>query len=414
MGFRKSFLIRALTSCFVGGLLLTSAAAAFAQNRVFAIGDVHGAYAEFVAILKKTGLTDANQKWIGGSAILIQTGDMLDRGTQSRDCLDLLMDLERQAGKKGGKVFPLLGNHEVINILGDVRYVTPDIYRTFATKSSDKAREKAFREYTKFLSSHRDHAHAAASSDEEAARRKWAEEHPPGYFEYRDAFGPRGKYGAWLRTHQAIAKLEGGLFLHGGLNPALEIQDISELNDRIRLELNAFDSIWQSLVKNKVIWRYMTLDEALRQVNEELQWIQTQGDSGNPELVQQMQLLLSLNNWMIVSQQGPFWYRGLAQGSEEELAGPLKAMLARLKAQYIVAGHTVASTSMITTRFENHVFLIDTGMLKEAYGGRASALEIKGGQFTAHYADGEAEILSAPGLKIAAFFVIPGFMNKPW
>ena len=96
-----------------------------------------------------------------------------------------------------------------------------------------------------------------------------------------------------------------------------------------------------------------------------------------------MRQLLDLSKWMIFSQEGPLWHRGLALEREENLMDALKAMLARLDAQYIVAGHTVLSKSTITTRFDNRVFLIDTGMLKEAYGGRASALEIKNGQFTA-------------------------------
>jgi hypothetical protein len=380
-------------TCIVAAVFLTLAATALAQGRVVAIGDVHGAYPEFVSILQRTGLMDEKLKWAGGSAVLVQTGDVVDRGSRTRECLDLLMGLERQAGKPGGQVIPLLGNHEVLNIMGDLRYATADIFRTFSTSRSEQTRAKAYQEYEKFLTEHGDHSHSAAPAADPAVRTNWMEAHPPGYFEYRDALGPGGKYGAWLRQHPAVVKVGEGVFVHGGLNPALQFSDIAELDTRIRTELAAFDFLWQSLVKKKIIWRYMTLVEAGRQVDEELKWIQAQGKTDNPETLKLMEQLLGLGNWLISSQNGPLWYRGLAQEPEEKLMASLKALLARLKAKYIVEGHTVVSKTEITARFDNQVFLIDAGMLKEAFGGRAAALEIQNGQFKAFYADGDTKVL---------------------
>ncbi len=90
------------------------------------------------------------------------------------------------------------------------------------------------------------------------------------------------------------------------------------------------------------------------------------------------------------------WYRGLAQEPEEKLMKGVMAILARLRANFIVEGHTVLSKSDIIPRFENHVFLIDTGMNKQEYEGRPSALEIQDGKFTAYYGDGEPKVLTAP------------------
>jgi len=73
--------------------------------------------------------------------------------------------------------------------------------------------------------------------------------------------------------------------MHGGLNPMLQFQNIADLNIRIRSELASFDFIWQSLVRKKVIWRYAKLEEAVRQVNEELKWMQAHGKMENPEVV---------------------------------------------------------------------------------------------------------------------------------
>jgi hypothetical protein len=113
---------------------------------------------------------------------------------------------------------------------------------------------------------------------------------------------------------------------------------------------------------------------------------------------------------MAAASEGPLWYRGLAQEPEDKLIGGVKAMLERLQAQYIVVGHTVESKADITPRFENRVFLLDTGMLAEVYKGRASALEIQDGHFTARYADGEPRVLPAPpnGKTVSPGFPRPG------
>ena len=103
-----------------------------------------------------------------------------------------------------------------------------------------------------------------------------------------------------------------------------------------------------------------------------------------------------LQNWLIDSPDGPLWYRGLALEQEETLKRPVEAMLARLMVRYMVAAHSVRPKFDITPRFDNHVFLIDTGMNKEAYGGRGSALEFRDGSVSAYYSDREPQVLVSP------------------
>jgi hypothetical protein len=388
--------LKVLPACLVVALLLTSAVAGRAPARVVAVGDVHGAYAEFVAVLQRTGLIDTNRQWTGGAATLVQIGDALDRGSRSRECLDLLMDLERQAPRDGGTVVPLLGNHEFMNVIGDLRYVTPEIFLTFAAPDSEKTREQAYKEYVEFLSAHSAHAHAVVPPADEPARKAWMDAHPPGFIEHREAFGPNGKYGQWIRAHHAVVQIGDGLFVHGGLNPALEFGSVRELDDRVMADVAAFDSMWRALVDAKVIWRYMTFAEAVRFTDEELTWLTAAGKADVLAPDPAMTRLLGYKNWITVSAEGPLWYRGLAAEPEEKLIVGVKAMLERLQAQYIVVGHTVESKLDITPRFESRVFLLDTGMLKEVYGGRASALEIQNGSFTARYAEGEPKALPAP------------------
>ena len=117
--------------------------------RVVAVGDIHGAIAEFKSILKTTGLADDTGRWSGGKAVLLQTGDYMDRGAGTRAVLDLLMALERQAKDAGGRVVAMLGNHEVMNLIGDTRDVTPEIFATFADAQSESRRQAAWEQYAK-------------------------------------------------------------------------------------------------------------------------------------------------------------------------------------------------------------------------------------------------------------------------
>src|SRR5262245_39148669 len=91
---------------------------------VTAIGDVHGDLKTFRALLLKLGLIDGEERWAGGETHLVQTGDLLDRGPGSRQVLDLLMRLQEEAPASGGQVVVVLGNHEAMNVYGDLRYAT--------------------------------------------------------------------------------------------------------------------------------------------------------------------------------------------------------------------------------------------------------------------------------------------------
>jgi hypothetical protein len=381
--------------------VLVATAAGQAPARVVAVADIHGAYAEFTALLQRAGLTDARNEWAGGAATLVQTGDVVDRGARVRECLDLVMALQRQAPRAGGKVVTLLGNHEFMNVIGDLRYVTPEIFASFAAPDSDKGRERAFKDYVKFLSGHEGHGHTSAAPADDAAAQKWMDEHPLGFFEHREAFGPNGRYGKWIRSNPALVQVGDGLFVHGGLNPSLQFASVKELNDRVMDDVRAFDAMWRALVDAGVVWRYMTFAEAVRFAEEEGAWYLAASKAGEkPVEVKagaEIVRLLGYKNWITVSADGPLWYRGLATEPESKLDESLTAMLERLKAKYIVVGHSVLVGKEVTARFDSRVFLMDTGMLKEAFAGRASALEIQDGRFTVYSNDAEPKVLPPPG-----------------
>ena len=102
-----------------------------AARRLVAIGDLHGDLAGARAALRTAGAIDDRDHWIGGALVVVQTGDVLDRGDDERALLDLIGALEIEARAAGGAFVLLLGNHELMNGAGDFRYVTPAGFRGF-------------------------------------------------------------------------------------------------------------------------------------------------------------------------------------------------------------------------------------------------------------------------------------------
>jgi hypothetical protein len=322
------------------------------SERVIAIGDVHGAYDAFTGILRTAGLLDRRDRWIGGRAVLIQTGDVLDRGPESRRVIDLLRRLERDARRAGGQVIPLLGNHELMRLINDWRDVSDAEYRAFRRGDSEQLRERAHE-----ISA----GHVAERAQKEnrrfdarAYREQFMADVPLGFVEMRIAFGVDGEYGRWVRERAAAARVNGVLFVHGGISEKVAALGCEGINEAIRADLDALP---------------LPLEQALA-------------------------LLSSTEN-------GPLWYRGLAMEPEETFAPTLDRILQQVGARAIVVGHT--PVTRVTTRFGGRVVLIDTGMLGGASypNGVASALEIHGDGLTAIY-DDRREPLPAPALSAVA------------
>jgi hypothetical protein len=193
-------------------------------DRVVAIGDVHGDYDQLVSVLRSASLIDESGTWTGGKAHLVQTGDIPDRGPDSRKALDLLMRLEEEAARAGGAVHALIGNHEAMNVYGDLRYVSAGEFEAFRDADSEKTRDALFR--------------AQSPKIADAGRAAWDAEHPLGFAEHRRAFSPAGKYGRWILGHNAVIRIDDTLFLHGGLSPKYAAWGIRKINEEARRELS--------------------------------------------------------------------------------------------------------------------------------------------------------------------------------
>lgn len=100
-------------------------------DRIVAIGDLHGDLAATRRALRVAGAIDEQDHWIGEDLVIVQTGDILDRGGDELEIVSLLEDLAIQARAAKGDVHVLNGNHELMNVSLDLRYVTLEGYLDF-------------------------------------------------------------------------------------------------------------------------------------------------------------------------------------------------------------------------------------------------------------------------------------------
>jgi hypothetical protein len=292
-------------------------------DHVVAVGDVHGAYDRFVEILTLAGVIDDRQRWAGGRTHLVQTGDVVDRGPDSRKALDLIRRLQDEAARAGGAVHPLIGNHEAMRMLGDMRYTVPGEYQAFVTPDSADVKQRLLRS-------------SPADARDEIMKT------PLGFTEMRIAYGRDGEYGKWMRTLDVMVKIDGVEFMHGGISPAIASRTCDAINDSVRKELSS----------------------------------DIERTRANPGAS------------LTAREDGPLWYRGLALQPEDTFAPDVDRILAAQHARAIVVSHTVTLTQRITPRFGGKVIQMDTGMQPaHVPTGRASALDIQHGVFTAIYTD---------------------------
>ena len=295
------------------------------MERIVAVGDVHGDYEQFVKLLRGAGLLDKENRWAGGKAHLVQTGDVPDRGARSRDVMDLLMKLEKQAKKAGGYVHALIGNHEAMNMYGDLRYVHVGEFAAFRNKNSQTLRDQVYRRHVKALRKNAPLGRPPKLGP--GHKRRWEENHALGRLEHQSAFSTRGKYGRWITGHNAVVKINGTLFLHGGIGPRYASATLAQLNARIRAELKG------------------------------------QAD---------------IQGGLAVDAEGPLWYRGFALNDAGPESLHLENVLATHEAKRIVMGHTVTDGAVMT-RFDGRAVFIDVG-LGSYYGRRTACLLIEDGK----------------------------------
>jgi len=185
--------------------------------RIVVIGDLNGQITLFEKMLTGLRLTTKSGDWRGGRSVLIQLGDICNRGPGARAAMDLMFTLSEQAKEAGGKALWLLGNHEVLSALQHEAYVTADEYLEFATEDEiDMFYALRMQQVHRFLGA----PYRRETILPIGGRiRAWEEENAPGRSEYRLAMGPKGRYGKEIRSLPIAVKYGSLIFVHAGLSP---------------------------------------------------------------------------------------------------------------------------------------------------------------------------------------------------
>ena len=305
--------------------------------KIIAMGDMHGDYDVYESLMLSAGLMDSEGNWSGGDTIFVQTGDIPDRAPDTRKIIESLQHLEVQAPQSGGKVVPMVGNHEAMNMVGDLRYVHLGEFTAFADNNSELTRSEYYQSHITEIEL--EYREDEPNLSAEQIRRKWEESTPFGKIEHQVAWGPKGDIGAWVSGHKLVTKIDGYLFAHGGFSKEYTQYTLSDMNR-----------------------------------------------SGTKALLEQDWKKTSI----LRDNLGPLWYRGNVRGREDDLSfskeAEIEQVLEAYDATHIIIGHT-RSEEGIRVSLDGRLFQIDTGA-SQAYGGVPSYLRIENGEFFSHTLEG--------------------------
>jgi len=370
---RRIFLLATITALLLGTAAVDAAQYRWSGvDRVVALSDPHGAYDALLATLEHAGIIDADGDWVGGETHLVVTGDLLDRGSDSRRIMDLIMKLEAQAPDSGGMVHLTLGNHEVMNLVGDLRYVAHGEFAAFLDEESPDERERWFRS---LLSTRR--VQTAGAVDEEALRAEFDRDRPPGFYGHRKAFGSEGKYGRWLLQKPLMVVINGIAYVHGGMPVVVGELGLDRLNDELLAQVGDYVRAFEELNRKGLIdpavnfYDHGTIAEGIRT-----------DISISPDILAALDTVVDLNRASVHDSGSPLWYRGTVGCSLPVESDILARALDAVGAERVVIGHTPTVTRQVLSRFGGRVIEIDTGMLNAAYQGSGNALIIEGGEMT--------------------------------
>jgi hypothetical protein len=303
--------------------------------------------------------------------------------------MDLLMRLQGEATAAGGRLHVVLGNHEAMNVLGDLRYVHRAEYAAYQDVESAETRAQELRAWQ-----------ATHGPDAGAA---FEQKFPPGFFGHRAALGPQGRYGKWLLAQPVAIVLNDSLFMHAGPSQVLRGLSLPELNQRYRDALDAYLAAGRSLELAGLLQPGDAFGARPALAAERLAArAAAAGGTAPPDLAQAVERFAAADANPLLGSAGPNWYRGAALCNEAAEADIVDPILAQLGAARVVVGHTPTRDQRVVTRFEGRVVRLDAGMNRDVYRGRAAALLLEGGKVAVRYAGEPAVATPAPeGLYVA-------------
>lgn len=326
---------------FVSACALSSPVPSGQSSKIIAMGDMHGDFDVYEKLMLASGLMDPNGNWAGGETIFVQTGDIPDRGPDTRKIIESLQKLEAQAAAQGGRVIPMVGNHEAMNMVGNLRYVHPGEFEAFVDSQSHEKQDDAYRTIRTNLQTSR-RSETPEISDQDV-RDLWEDDNPLGKVEHQRAWSPDGYIGAWVTGNLLVTKVDTYLFAHGGFSDEYTAFSLNQMNDLGQIALRDQDWSRGSILRHEL---------------------------------------------------GPLWYRGNVRGRDEPGAisreDEITKVLETYDATHIIIGHT-RNEDGIRVSAGGRLIQIDTGASAH-YGGVPSYLRIENGKLTAHTLDGVTEL----------------------
>ncbi|EJU05007.1 Metallo-dependent phosphatase [Dacryopinax primogenitus] len=300
--------------------------AASYTKRIVAVGDLHGDLKNAMKVLRMSGVIDGFGDWSGDVDVLVQTGDIIDRGDDTIVLFKYLDVLRGQALAKGGTILSMMGNHEWMNVIGDWRYVLPSEIKTFG---SVEARQHAL-----------SHAGWLGSTF-------WANYTLTTRLPMHPMLGPPNTDYTPLSSIPASISHSALSFVHGGLSPSFSF--LTPYPSRP-------NALGRSLL-HKLLTRY---PHPLPHPPNPYPGLPPDATPEEHELY---------------GGDGPLWYRGWALGTEREVCGHVDDVLHKLGVRRLIMGHTPTFTNIVS-RCGGRIIIIDTG-ISHAYGGVLSALSIR-------------------------------------
>lgn len=161
-------------------------------SKVTAIGDVHGDFNSLVDILVAERLITRDYRWIGANRHLVMMGDLMAGGQGSKEVIELIISLETQAKKAGGRVHSLLGNHDLMVASGDFENMTKKERAAFVDERSPKNKDVSAKLSEMFLGD--------------------------------------GRYANWMASRPIALRINDQIYVHAGLDERVSGISIEQIN----------------------------------------------------------------------------------------------------------------------------------------------------------------------------------------
>ncbi|RID40442.1 hypothetical protein BRARA_J00483 [Brassica rapa] len=312
------------------------------SRRIIAVGDLHGDLSKARDALQIAGVlsSDGKDQWVGEDTVVVQVGDILDRGEDEIAILSLLRLLDEQAKANGGAVFQVNGNHETMNVEGDFRYVDTRAFDEcidFLDYLEDYAQDwdKAFKNWI-FES-------RQWKQDRRNSQTYWDQwnivKRQKGVIARSVLFRPGGRLACELSRHGVVLRVNNWVFCHGGLLPHHVAYGVERINREVST------------------WMKSSSDE---EDSPEMPFIATRGYDSVVWSRLYSRETSDLNEYQI-----------------EQVGKILRDSLEAVGAKAMVVGHT-PQLSGVNCEYGCGIWRVDVGMSSGVLDSRPEVLEIRG------------------------------------